>query len=163
MDINPAWISVPISLLALGISAASWWHNTTTYRDKRFGDIAALRSELLKRLVKCVGRQRDMEVALDAAQLDLQQLDEKPRKRIRHYTDDVGDLTQLQKDTRQLFEIIEPYTPETLNTRKYLRYLQSTDHTVAMTEISTDQLEQVTNRRIEMIRTATLLRLGGPT
>ena len=152
---NPAWISVPISIVALVVSAASWWHNWSTHRDKRYGDIAALRSQLLQRLLNLIEKLRDMEMALDAAQLDLLRLDGKQQEKIDHYSKGIEDFVPSQTETHALWEIIEQFTPETHNTSKHLRYLQSTAHTVALTEVNTDQLDRIAKRRIEMIRAAT--------
>jgi hypothetical protein len=153
MDINPAWISVPISLLALGVSAASWWHNRATYGDKRYGEIAALRSQLLHRLLKLIERQRDLEDALDEAELILRRMDDPPRKDIYRRTRGVEEFVESQTQTNQLWEIIERFTPDTHNTSQHLRYLQSVAHTVALAEADTDGLDRIAKRRIEMIRT----------
>jgi hypothetical protein len=149
---NPAWISVPISILAVIISALSWWHNWSAYRDKRYGHIAALRSQLLRRLLKLIERLLDMEMALDIAEPKLRGLDEKTQRRIRHHSRAIEDFTTSQTETQQLWEIFERFKPETHNTTQHLRYLQSTAHTVALTEANTGQLERVARMRIKMIR-----------
>jgi hypothetical protein len=147
------WVPTGISLAAVAFSAASWWHNLSAHSERRFGDIAKLRSDILQRLTRVEERLRDAGQGLSSVRFYLRQLpelDENKYDWIEEAPARDAETDEYKGKALKLRLSLEKL-PADENSSRVLRALQLSEHEIGVLEQVADKLAQVAKEQIEAV------------
>jgi hypothetical protein len=145
------WVPTGISLTAAAFSVASWWHNLSSHSERRFGEIATLRTDFLRRLTRLEERLEDLRTALLHAQFGLRDLSDSNEKY------EAIESSEEHRNAHQDYAMrafnlrrdIEG-RPAGENSSDLLRSLQLSEHELVSLEHGADRLTAVAESWVEL-------------
>jgi hypothetical protein len=142
-----------LSIAAMVVSVASWWHNWSAHRERRFGEIAKTRTEFLQRLTLLEERLADLRTGFIDAKYGLRSLLDSGEKykAIESAAGQSKDRDDCEARAYLLRRTIEA-RPASDNSSDMLRSLQISEQELVSLEHGADRLTGVAEAWIEMFK-----------
>jgi hypothetical protein len=147
------WIPTCISLFAVVVSAASWWHNWSAHSERRFGEIVKLRSAVIQRLTEVAEGFRVIDSALSSVRFDLHRLPDSVQKKY-EWIEGSPALNEEADEFRERVRDLR-YSLSRLSTEDYsasiLKKLQLAEHELGALENGASQIGAIVKEQASTI------------